>query len=497
MTAFDEISKHEWVTQAAEGVQFLVTVPAFAAVDHSWKESGIGYNRIFVYVKDEYLKWVYWTKDLERVSRAILKKEKEKPGFVSGLMEEWREHEKVFVAACAKLDQTDFQALTDDQLVELFQEWIEKHLYEWAAPMLADAWSMYSENILNEALEKDENDLKKHLPLLTSPVDQSFAMEEKIDLLKLAQGADERVRNAILRKDLAALKGTDFFDALSNHVKKYFWIRNSYLHVRILDEEFFTHRLCEELEKKYDIEKEIERLSDAPKKTEKEKKKLIQQLHLGEEIVRILDLIESMAAWQDLRKKYNLIGNHYMGRFLEEAVRRTKIKRKTLAAMTPREFKGVIKGEISMKDLEKRENESLIAFRHGEKEEILSQDMLEKVVAVIEEDNLENVTDIRGTCVSPGKAEGIVKLILCSEDVSKMNKGDILVSSMTRPEVVSAMEKAAAIVTDEGGMTSHAAIVSRELGIPCVVGTKIATKLFKDGEYVQVNADHGVVKKLK
>ena len=59
------------------------------------------------------------------------------------------------------------------------------------------------------------------------------------------------------------------------------------------------------------------------------------------------------------------------------------------------------------------------------------------------------------------------------------------------------MKKAAAIVTDEGGITSHAAIVSRELGIPCVIGTKFATKVFKDGDLIEVDADKGIVRKIK
>jgi pyruvate,water dikinase len=67
---------------------------------------------------------------------------------------------------------------------------------------------------------------------------------------------------------------------------------------------------------------------------------------------------------------------------------------------------------------------------------------------------------------------------------------------MTRPEFILAMRKAVAIVTDEGGVTCHAAILSRELGIPCVVGTKIATKVFKDGDLLEVRANHGIVKKL-
>ena len=75
----------------------------------------------------------------------------------------------------------------------------------------------------------------------------------------------------------------------------------------------------------------------------------------------------------------------------------------------------------------------------------------------------------------------------------KMKEGAVLVANMTRPEYVSIMKKAIAIITDEGGITSHAAVVSRELKIPCIIGTQVATKKLKDGDKVFVNADHGVV----
>ena len=79
--------------------------------------------------------------------------------------------------------------------------------------------------------------------------------------------------------------------------------------------------------------------------------------------------------------------------------------------------------------------------------------------------------------------------------MSKMEYGDILVAWATNPAIVPAMKKAAAIVTNEGGLTCHAAIVSRELNIPCIVGTKIATEVLKDGDIVEVDADNGIVKK--
>jgi pyruvate,water dikinase len=80
--------------------------------------------------------------------------------------------------------------------------------------------------------------------------------------------------------------------------------------------------------------------------------------------------------------------------------------------------------------------------------------------------------------------------------IPKMNQGDILVAQTTSPEYMALCKLAGAIVTDQGGMLSHAAIVSRELGIPCIVGTKTATKIFKDGDMLEVDANFGVVKKI-
>ncbi len=100
---------------------------------------------------------------------------------------------------------------------------------------------------------------------------------------------------------------------------------------------------------------------------------------------------------------------------------------------------------------------------------------------------------LKGLGASPGIATGIVKIIHDVSELGKIEKGDILVTKMTNPDFVIAMEKSAAIVTDEGGSTSHAAIVSRELGIPCIVATKVATQTLKDGMKVTVDATHGKV----
>lgn len=100
---------------------------------------------------------------------------------------------------------------------------------------------------------------------------------------------------------------------------------------------------------------------------------------------------------------------------------------------------------------------------------------------------------LEGQGASPGIATGKVKIILSKKEINKLTKGEILVTTMTTPDFVPIMKKAAAIVTDKGGQTSHAAIVSRELGIPCVVGTKHGTKILKKFEYVTVDGMSGKI----
>jgi len=100
---------------------------------------------------------------------------------------------------------------------------------------------------------------------------------------------------------------------------------------------------------------------------------------------------------------------------------------------------------------------------------------------------------VRGLGAAPGSASGRVRLLSDPHDTQAFNDGEVLVAHMTTPDWVPLMRKAAAIVTDSGGMTCHAAIVTRELGIPCIVGTSDATRRLRDGELVTVDATHGTV----
>jgi len=99
----------------------------------------------------------------------------------------------------------------------------------------------------------------------------------------------------------------------------------------------------------------------------------------------------------------------------------------------------------------------------------------------------------KGLGASPGIGMGKVKIVKSAKDIKTIERGDILVTEMTTPDFVPGMKRSSAIITDTGGMTSHAAIVSRELGVPCVVGTGDATKVLKDGIEVSVDGSHGII----
>ncbi len=100
---------------------------------------------------------------------------------------------------------------------------------------------------------------------------------------------------------------------------------------------------------------------------------------------------------------------------------------------------------------------------------------------------------LEGEPASPGVVTGIVNILKSAKEINKIKRGDILVTDMTTPDFVPAMKRAVAIVTNKGGQTSHAAIVSRELGVPCVVGTKTATTTLKQGRVITVDGASGKV----
>ena len=115
----------------------------------------------------------------------------------------------------------------------------------------------------------------------------------------------------------------------------------------------------------------------------------------------------------------------------------------------------------------------------------------------LDKGKIEKSSELKGMAAFKGKVEAKVRIILNKNQFSQFNPGEILVTDMTSPEFVPLLKKAAGIITDEGGIMCHAAIVARELKIPCVVGTKFATQILRNGLMVELDAEKGVVKILE
>lgn len=118
-----------------------------------------------------------------------------------------------------------------------------------------------------------------------------------------------------------------------------------------------------------------------------------------------------------------------------------------------------------------------------------------EVISFVESLSMPNVDVhvLKGSSAYIGTVQGTVRIVNHPSDIEKVLEGDILVSINTNPSLVPAIKKCAGIISDEGGIMCHAAIVSREFKRPCIIGTKIATKVLKDGDMVEINADEGIV----
>lgn len=189
---------------------------------------------------------------------------------------------------------------------------------------------------------------------------------------------------------------------------------------------------------------------------------------------------------------------YHLKQVLNELVKRSGIP--GLEFATLEELSNFFAGiQINLSEIKKRRKGYVSILRNGRTVILTSEKTEPYRKRVIE--NLRGSTEIRGSVANKGKARGRVRIISFSapdydEQVRAFKKGEILVTGMTRPQIVHLCRKATAIVTDEGGITSHAAVVSRELDVPCIIATRNATKIFKTGDMVAVDANEGVIKKL-
>lgn len=201
---------------------------------------------------------------------------------------------------------------------------------------------------------------------------------------------------------------------------------------------------------------------------------------------------------KDDRKNALFYSYFLMDRVIAEIARRKNLSPIQVKHILPSEMRGVLtrtKG-VTEDVLNDRIRYSVLRFSKGTMRVYTGSAALKRVHAFTAEQTVDSeMRELRGECAFPGSANGMVRIICSTQDLSKMQSGDILVSVSTNPNLLPALRKAAGIITDRGGITCHAAVIARELKIPCVIGTGIATKILKDGDRVTVNATQGVVQR--
>lgn len=398
---------------------------------------------------------------------------------------QWQNQLKQYLAFQKKITPRSLKSLSQRDFYLVYKKWEKYYLEFWRVGFLPEISNWGGEVILREKLEEvaTSKNFTFLYERLSAPDKLSFYQKANLDLLKIYPYLGKK----------------EFASKIKKYLDKYFWILNSYHHTQILDEKYFLAELKDIPSKS--VKSKIIELENYGNKVKKEKNFLINKYKISKEIVKISNRLAFCVWWQDLRKYYIFLANHYIDLFLYESAERFSVSPRDLPFYTINDLDLLLKGgkKISDSEILKRSNFFMSLYSENLNKSVYISG--NKAKAIFKK--YQNITvnkkqeKITGVVVSGGKnLIGRVSVVKTAREVGKMRKGNILVTSMTSPEFIVGIKKAKALITDEGGMTCHAAIVSRELNIPCIVGAKVATQLLKSGDRVKVDCDRGFVVKL-
>ena len=324
-----------------------------------------------------------------------------------------------------------------------------------------------------------------------SPTKEMAFKEEQKDFFDL-------VRIAIKNNNFSNDK--TFNEKAKEYLKKYSWM-NTFIILPI--EPLNLNELIEKVKKAIE-EKSIETyLLQEKKKSENEEisKKILKIIEKDKKLLETIEDIQKIGwvlTWSvetslhtlaDLQPFFKLIAKH-LG-----------ISYSHWIHLTSDEIVQILQGKKSLEEIQLKEREKGYFFLMEKGIQKMAIGEEGKSISKWVEEHLnkveENITELKGQTACSGHVKGSVRIALLAKDSYKLKQGEILVCAMTGPDYVPAMKRASAIITDEGGMLSHAAIMSREFGKPCVIATKIATRVLKNGDVVEVDANTGIIKIIK
>lgn len=375
-----------------------------------------------------------------------------------------------------KIEKINLQKLDRKQLLALYNGLKDTYIKWYSLFWTTELVAVRCEEILKEKLKDLSPD---EFSILTAVSEKSFSQEIEDDMTELV----------VLAKKVG-FKDEKFCKLLKDFQQNYFWMHNNYYETKVLQEEEIILDIKKRLERtKFDFQKKLD--------LKKEKEKLIKKYKIDLETQKIIEISDKFTFLQDLRKKWIMIYAHYLEKILFEIGTRVKISLHDMRYTFPYEIEDVLKGKKF--DLQSRQENSMIVFESG----ALEGDFYIGERAKSEENKYFHVSSdenevavLKGNVACNGKAIGPVKVLMNPNEIYKVNHGDVLVTSMTSPDFMPAMRKCVAIITNEGGLTCHAAVIARELNIPCIIGTKVATKVLKDFDKVEVDGDRGEVRRV-
>ena len=464
------------------------------------------YSIIVNYCKDEELYWITLIKDQNELGSLIYKKHKENKNYWKNEFKKYLKIREEIEENLNKSRKKDISKISDKEILYDIKRYINLQLKERRVSSLADPFIFYSERLLEKELEKftEENpgcsiNTKEAGEILTRPEEPSFLSESEAELLRITKEIekDKNLRKKIISGKIKKedIKDKGILKDIEKNLDKYCWIKCSFYGGKDYNFEDAVEIIRDFLKKK--IDKETEK-NESWKGNKKIKKEYISKYKFNKDILAIAELSPLFSKWQDIRKESTLIASYLHSKYLKELSKRTNVSEEDLAYIADySEIENLYEGKLSPLLLRKRRIEDVLFIFQKDKFKEFYQEKIGNFIDKIINSGSSYAKEIKGMVASQGKAVGTVRIVTKEEDVKSFKKGQILVSTMTRPDHILALKKAAAIVTNEGGITCHAAIVARELGIPCIIGTRIATKVLKDGDLVEVDADRGVVRKIK
>ncbi|MBU1198193.1 hypothetical protein KJ765_06840 [Candidatus Micrarchaeota archaeon] len=402
-----------------------------------------------------------------------------------------------FLSFSHELSQKDYSKETNHSFSKVIASYWEHYdaVYPYGEPFpfaVKDVLAQKAEDAIKNALNERGNTLAfgQVFALLESSPKKPFATQEEEALLNMVESVKD---HHDVRAFLNGVVSDPVNSLLEDHEKRFFWIPFDYAG-DTWTREHFEETVRSMLKPSFDANKRLRDIRAYYDRLPERQAMMENELNLTEADRVVLKTIRIASFLMDYKKEC-FTKSHFMYRNLVyEVARRLGWSAKEVYAHTPKEVVDALNG----KRITKKTGIRILHVNSGVAQLMdgvtASQFMAEQGIVSKTQDE---VSELKGTCACGGTVKGTAKVILKAQDLDQLEDGDVLVTVMTTPDFVRGMKKAAAIITNDGGITCHAAIVSREFNIPCIVGTRIATSVFKDGDLLDVRASHGIVRKIQ